>query len=198
MTAVGLTGGIGSGKTTVAKVWKRLGATVVFADDLAKEMMQTDPNLKKSLIATFGKESYRADGTLNKSHLISEAFEKNRVDELNRIVHPAIQEKTKELIHEARENSTKLFIYEAAILLNEGRPDYVDKIVLVTADREKRIERVNSRDKSTKAEIIARMNKQPDFNSLHHLADYIIFNNGTEEELKERAMEIYQDLIGNN
>ncbi|REL33635.1 dephospho-CoA kinase [Rhodohalobacter sp. SW132] len=198
MITVGLTGGIGSGKTTVARLWKKRGAVVIFADDLAKEMMRTDSKLKKKLIEVFGRQTYRDDGSLNKPHLIREAFEKNRVSELNGIVHPAIQKKTKQLIEDARASGVRLFVYEAAILLNNGRPDYVDKVVLVTADREKRLERVSARDDSSEAEIIARMEKQPDFDSLHHLADYILFNNGTEKELKERAEEMYQKLIGNN
>ena len=101
MISVGITGGIGSGKTTVASIWESLGATVVYADDLAKQLMQTDPDLKRKLSETFGEETYHSDGSLNKPHLIKEAFHKNRVEELNSIVHPAIRIEAKDLIKKA-------------------------------------------------------------------------------------------------
>ncbi len=198
MKTVGLTGGIGSGKTTVAGTWKSLGARVLFADDLAKQMMRTDPDLKVQLTAVFGPETYASDGSLNKQHLIQEAFQKNRVEELNAVVHPAIRRRTKELIRSAEKDGTELFVYEAAILLNDGRPDYVDDVVLVLSDRKKRVERVLERDNVKEKDVLDRMSKQPDFENLTHLADYIIENNGTLNELKQSASDLYQKLIGNH
>lgn len=198
MIAVGITGGIGSGKTAFTNVWESLGARVVYADDLAKEMMQAEPALIKSLKKTFGEETYNDDGTLNKPHLIEQAFNKDRVDELNAIVHPAIQRKTKALIEKAKEDTAEVFAYEAAILLNYGRPEYLDYIVLVTSDREIRINRVADRDSINKDDVIARLEKQPDFNSLHHLADFIITNNGTLQELEGKAKSLYRKLVGNH
>jgi len=198
MIAVGITGGIGSGKTTVARLWEEMGANVVFADDLAKEMMRTDEGLKESLVSAFGNETYTSDGELNKAHLIREAFHKNRVDELNAIVHPAIRRQTVSLMQQAREEGAEIFVYEAAILLNDGRPDYLNLVVIVTSDREKRLRRVAARDDVEEQEVIARMSKQPDFDSLIHLADYVIDNNGTIEELRLKASNLYRDLIGNH
>lgn len=197
MISVGITGGIGSGKTVFAKVWETLGARVVYADDLAKEMMQTDSTLINSLKKKFGEETYNEDGSLNKPHLIEQAFHKDRVEELNSIVHPAIKRKTKDLIKTANKEGELLFAYEAAILLNDGRPDYLDYIVLVTGDREKRIQRVAQRDSVNEDEVIARLEKQPDFDSLHHLADFIVTNNGTLQQLEIRAKALYRKLIGN-
>ena len=197
MISVGITGGIGSGKTTVARIWESLGATVVYADDLAKQLMQTDPNLKRKLSETFGEETYNSDGSLNKPHLIKEAFHKNRVDELNSIVHPAIRIQAKDLIKKAEREGTELFAYEAAILLNEGRPDYLDVVVLVTSDRENRLARVSERDSVDSSDVEARMAKQPDFSTLTHLVDYTIENNSTLDDLKKRAERLYHSLIGN-
>jgi dephospho-CoA kinase len=197
MISVGITGGIGSGKTTVARVWESLGARVVFADDLAKEMMQTDTQLIRKLKNTFGDHAYLADGSLNKPHLIKEAFEKNRVEELNAIVHPAIRRQTKKLIDKAAQEGVELFAYEAAILLNEGRPDYLDVVVLVTSDKKKRLDRVTKRDETGEDEVLARMAKQPDFSSLAHLVDHKIENNGSLEELKTESARLYNQLIGN-
>lgn len=197
MISVGLTGGIGSGKTTVARIWESLGAKVVFADDLAKELMQTDPHLKRELKDIFGKKTYNPDGSLNKPHLISEAFHENRVEELNSIVHPAIRIEAQKLIKQAEEVGEKLFVYEAAILLNEGRPDYIDFVVLVTSGREDRLTRVTERDSVEASDVAARMAKQPDFKSLTHLVDYTIENNGTLEDLRVKATDLFNKLIGN-
>lgn len=198
MITVGITGGIGSGKSTVAKTWKELGAHVVFADDLAKEMMHSDSSLRQQLSETFGKDTYTPDGALNKSHLINEAFRKNRIEELNAIVHPAIQRKIQELILSARKTGTDLFAYEAAILLNKGRPDYLDVVVLVTGDKEIRLKRVAERDKASEQDVLDRMAKQPDFTQLTHHADYLIDNNGTIDDLKQKASNLYKKLIGNH
>jgi len=198
MISVGITGGIGSGKSTVARIWESLGAEVVFADDLAKELMRTDPVLIQKLKDTFGKQTYNPDGSLNKPHLIKEAFQKNRVKELNSIVHPAMRIEIQNLITQADKAGAELFAYEAAILLNNGRPDYLDLVVLVTSDRNSRLARVSERDSVNEEEVAARMGKQPDFATLTHLADYIINNNGTLDELREKSVNLYQELIGNH
>ncbi|MEX2457050.1 MAG: dephospho-CoA kinase [Balneolaceae bacterium] len=195
MITVGVTGGIGSGKTTVCEIWEKLGAKVIYADDLAKELMQTDERLKKRLVEAFGDNTYLEDRSLNKPHLIKEAFEKHRVEELNDIVHPILREKIKELILFHEQEGVDVFVVEAAVLLNKGRPDYVEKIVLVTSDKKNRVERVIKRDKSTEQEIIARLNKQPDFEKASHLVDQIIVNNGTLDDLSDAATKLYKRLI---
>ena len=197
MITAGLTGGIGSGKSTVAREFENLGATVVYADDLAKELMQTDSSLKKKLSATFGEQTYHSDGSLNKPHLINQAFNNNRVDELNAIVHPAIRDESKRLIKKAGARGDNLFVYEAAVLLNQGRPDYLDKVILVTADKELRIKRVMERDGVSRKEVVARMDKQPDFDALRNLADIVIENNRSKRELILRTRELFNSLIGN-
>ena len=194
MKSVGVVGGIGSGKTTVCKVWEKLGATVIYADDLAKELMQTDSELQKKLVTIFGSDTYNSDGSLNKPHLINEAFNKNRVDELNKAVHPVLREKLKELAGSSKKAGEELFVVEAAILLNEGRPDFPEIIVLVTADRDRRFERVAKRDQASGDEILARMDKQPDFKSLTHLADFTIKNDGALSELEESAVNLFEEL----
>lgn len=195
MITVGVTGGIGSGKTTVCKVWERLGAKVIYADNLAKELMQKDDRLKLKLTEAFGENTYLKDKSLNKPHLIKEAFEKHRVEELNEIVHPILREKIKELMQSYERKGVEVFVVEAAVLLNNGRPDYVEKIVLVTSDREKRIERVIKRDQATEQDITARVEKQPDFDKATHLVDYIITNNGSLNELKDSATKLYKKII---
>ncbi len=195
MITVGVTGGIGSGKTTVCKEWEKLGAKVVYADDLAKELMVTDEKLKKSLITAFGDETYHADGKLNRPHLIRHAFEEERVEELNELVHPAVARKFLEISQQAAKDGEKMVVEEAALLLNRGRPEYFDVIVIVTSDEEDRLERVIRRDGVSKEKVLDRAEKQPDFKELTHLADYTIKNNGSLEELKVKSVQLYQTIL---
>ncbi|WP_234571845.1 dephospho-CoA kinase [Rhodohalobacter sp. 614A] len=195
MITVGVTGGIGSGKTTVCKEWEKLGAKVVYADDLAKNLMTSDSDLKQKLVKAFGRETYHEDGSLNRPHLIRHAFEEDRVEELNKLVHPAVAKKFKEISEQAKQNGEKILVEEAALLLNNGRPSFLDIIVLVKSNREKRIERVVERDGVSSEKVLDRDKNQPDFNNLSHLVDYTIENNGTLNELKEKSGKLFDLLM---
>lgn len=195
MITVGVTGGIGSGKTTVCREWEKLGAKVVYADDLAKGLMVSDKRLRKKLTEAFGKETYNQDGSLNRQHLIRQAFEEGRVEQLNKLVHPAVARKFKEISKEAEQNDEKMLVEEAALLLNNGRPSFLDVIVLVTSNREHRIKRVEKRDEVPAEKVLERDKNQPDFTELTHLVDYTIENNGTLEELKEKSKQMYNLLV---
>lgn len=198
MITVGVTGGIGSGKTTVCKEWEKLGASVVYADDLAKELMVTDDQLKQSLIDVFGEETYDSDGKLNRAHLIRHAFEEGRVGELNELVHPAVARKFQEICVEAEKAGEKMVVEEAALLLNEGRPNYFDVIVIVTSNEENRLTRVMKRDSVSKEKVIDRAQNQPNFKNLVHIADYTIDNNGSLNDLKEKSARLYKTILANH
>ncbi len=194
MITVGVTGGIGSGKTTVCKIWSKLGAYVLNADDLAKEVMVNHPEVKEELVETFGKQSFLEDGSLNREYLADQAFEKGRVSELNAIVHPRLPEAARQRMQAAEQQGTEVFVYEAALLLENLEPGDLDYIVLVLADKEHRIERVQERDNSSVSAIEQRMEKQRNFENATDRADYVIRNNGTLEELKKKAEDIYQNF----
>jgi dephospho-CoA kinase len=195
MIVAGVTGGIGSGKTTLCKVWEKLGARVIYADDLAKELMVKNHDVRKKLIATFGKETYRADGSLNKPYLIREAFEKNRAEELNEIVHPAVARAFKEICIKAESEGEKIVVKEAALLLNKGRPEELDLVVLVTSPMSQQVDRVSKRNSVQEKEVYARINKQPDFESLKPLADYIVKNEGSLDEFKKKSKELFELIM---
>ncbi|MGM0589529.1 MAG: dephospho-CoA kinase [Bacteroidota bacterium] len=195
MITVGVTGGIGSGKTTVCERWEELGAYVVYADQLAKRMMVENAELRTELIRTFGPKTYHPDGSLNKDYLTQEAFNKGRVDELNALVHPKVHQATKDLMNRAKQQKYAIFVYEAALLLDHGRPEQFDVVVIVLTDQEKRVSRVAERDNQSEALIERKVERQVDFKQLTHLSDYIIRNNGTIEELLDQADQLYQVLL---
>ncbi len=195
MIKVGITGGIGSGKTTFCKEWEKLGAFVLYADDFAKQLMQEDAGLKEKIKNTFGDKAYDADGQLNRAFLAKEAFQKGRVEELNKLVHPVLWDRTDDLAEQKEQEGVKVFAKEAAILLNHGRPNDLDYVIIVMADEEKRIKRTADRDEATRQQVKDRVDKQPDFESLLHLADYVVLNNSTPDELKQKAEKIYNQLV---
>lgn len=195
MIVAGVTGGIGSGKSTLCKVWASLGAKVVYADDLAKQLMTENEKVVARLKKKFGDETYHSDGTLNKSHLIKQAFQKGRVDELNRIVHPAVAVKFREIIEETARTDIKILLKEAALLLNEGRPEDLDVVILVLASKQQQIERVKERDDVSEDDVLGRMNKQPDFEKLKSIADYTIENSGTLKEFKQKSKELFYRVL---
>lgn len=195
MKRVGVTGGIGSGKSTVCKIWEELGAKVVYADTIAKNLMVEDQVLIDEIKKTFGEDSYHQDGSLNRDFLAVEAFEKGRVEELNALVHPRVYRKTDELAIEAEKDGYEMFVKEAALLLKNGRPEEIDLIVLVLASEEKRLQRVVKRDSSSEKEVRSRIEKQQNFGHLKPLADYIIKNDGDLENLKLKAIRIYRSIL---
>ena len=171
-----------------------MGAFVLYADDFAKQLMQEDGELQKKIKQVFGDKSYDANGNLNRKYLAREAFEKGRVEELNELVHPVLWKRAGELAQEKEQDGVEIFAKEAAILLSNGRPEGLDFVVIVMADEEQRIQRTAERDQVTVQEIQDRMAQQPDFETLTHLADFLVINDGTKDELKEKAAKILNEI----
>ncbi len=170
---IGLTGGIGSGKTTVASMFESLGVPVYNSDDRAKELMNTSEELIPEIIALLGDEAY-IDGRLNKSYIALKVFsDKSYLDRLNAIVHPAVRED----FHQwAREQTTPYVIQEAAILYENDAYHNFDRMILVTAPKELRLARVMHRDQVPEDNILARMNHQWEDAKKIPLADFVIEN----------------------
>lgn len=194
MIRVGVTGGIGSGKTTLCKEWERLGAFVVYADDLAKKLMVEDEELIDKIKSVFGNKAYHEDGSLNRHFLAQEAFEKGRVAELNGLVHPVLWDKVEEISIQKEREGVDVFVKEAAILLQHGRPEDLDYVVLVEADEQQRMERVLERDNSDKEKVEGRISAQQDFSTLTGLADFVVSNNEGIKELKEKAGNLLREI----
>ncbi|MFP8488395.1 dephospho-CoA kinase [Gracilimonas sp. Q87] len=194
MIKVGITGGIGSGKTTFCREWEKLGAYILYADDFAKELMLKNETLKKEIKQKFGDKAYLENGELNRAFLAQEAFEKGRVSELNNLVHPVLWEETDKLAARKEKEGFDIFAKEAAILLNNGRPKGLDYVILILADESVRVDRTSKRDDTAQKAVTDRISKQPDYENLTHLADFIVYNDGPLEELKLKAQTIFKEL----
>jgi dephospho-CoA kinase len=173
MLKVGLTGGIGSGKSTVAKIFEVLGIPVYYADDAAKQIMNTDKLLKTSIIKNFGEKSYEG-GQLNRAWLASVVFaDKQKLDLLNSLTHPATIRDANRWI---QQQDSPYIIKEAALLFESGASKYMDHVIGVYAPAELRIERTIRRDNTTREEILQRINRQMDEDTKMKLCDFIITN----------------------
>jgi len=170
---IGLTGGIGSGKSTVAKIFLQLGIPVLDADVTAKHLMNNDESIKAALIKTFGEDVYM-DHQLNRQFLAKLVFEDAfKLNQLNAIVHPVAIQYAKEW---ALKQSAPYVIKEAALFFESGSSEGVDKMIGVTAPKHIRIQRVMQRDAISRDEVIKRMDHQLDDSLKMKLCDWVIQN----------------------
>jgi len=172
MLKIGLTGGLGSGKTMVSKIFASLGIPVFYADDIAKKIMNEDEVLKQEIINLFGKEAYKE--TLNRKH-IAEVVYKNtfKLEQLNALVHPRTIAAANEWMQ--KQNSPYI-IKEAALMFEAGAAVNLNYIIGVYAPQNLRINRVMKRNHFTREQILERINNQIDETIKMKLCDFIIIN----------------------
>ncbi|WP_282090324.1 dephospho-CoA kinase [Aquimarina algiphila] len=170
---VGLTGGIGSGKSTVAKMFEKLGIPIYISDDEAKKLMNEDDDVKKKIIALLGENSY-VDEMLNRGYIANIVFnDPLKLEKLNAIVHPAV---AKHFDSWKSLQDSVYVIKEAAILFENGGHTQCDYTILVSVPSEIRIQRVLKRDNITKEQVLSRMNNQWEDAKKIPLADFVIYN----------------------
>jgi dephospho-CoA kinase len=170
---VGLTGGIGSGKTTVAKFFVELGVPVYNSDKEAKKLMKSSKKVKKAIIELLGENAYKGK-RLNKIYISDKIFKnKSLLTELNSIVHPAVR---KHFLRWTKRQDSPYVIQETAIIFENSGQDFYDKIILVTAPEEERIQRVMARSGISKNAILARLKNQWLDIKKEPLSDYVIVN----------------------
>ena len=190
---IGVTGGIGSGKTTVCRIFKTLGIPIYYADDRAKALMIEDKALIKSIKKIFGAAAYHKDGSLNREHIAGIAFgNKGKLALLNAAVHPAVAEDGKNWHRKQR--SVPYTVKEAALLFEAGSYQQLDYIITVTAPEAIRIQRVIKRDKTTKKQVKARIDKQMPEAEKVKLSDFVIDNDG-EQALIPQVVAIHRKLL---
>jgi len=179
MLKIGITGNIGSGKTTVSKIFEVLGIPVFYADDEAKKVMVNDNILIDAMKQTFGAESYFWDGSLNRKHISNIVFKsETELARLNAIVHPAVFRAFDNWV--PRFKNAPYVLKEAALLFESTSYKMCDKTIMVTAPLEMRIQRVIQRDGLSKTEIRNRDAKQFTEEKKLELADYAIKNDNSE------------------
>jgi dephospho-CoA kinase len=188
---VGLTGGIGSGKSTVAKIFKILGCNLFNSDEAAKQIY-FEEDIKKQVIQLLGNDAYFNSTTLNKPYINSKIFSNtDLLMQLNAIIHPAVKNK---FISFNQKHSNQLIIKETALLFEANLQNQVDKIVLVIADDELRIKRAMLRDTLSKEDVLKKMNSQLAQSEKIKHSHYIINNNET-ELLIPQVVTVYKKLI---
>lgn len=184
MLKVGITGGIGSGKTTVCKIFEALGIPVYYADDRAKSLMQTVPELITAIKNLFGSEAYDPDGSLNRQYIASIAFnDPDKLQKLNRLVHPVVLKDG--LSWHFSQSNVPYTIKEAALLIESGSYRQLDKLIVVTAPVEIRIRRVMVRDKVSENAVLERIHHQMPEEEKTKLADFVIVNDGTRSIVRQ-------------
>jgi dephospho-CoA kinase len=194
MIKLGLTGGIGSGKSTIARLFGFLGIPVFDSDSIAKNLYLTDSELKSSLIHKFGPEVYLSSGQINKAFLISNVFNnRSELEELNAIVHPRVKASFEEWV--MNNSSQPILLKEAAILFESGADKQLDLKIVVVAPVETRISRVIARDKTEKCNVLSRMKNQWPEEELIKRADFVIDNSGRISVL-EQVLYIHKNLCG--
>ncbi|APQ19158.1 dephospho-CoA kinase [Maribacter hydrothermalis] len=191
MKIVGLTGGIGSGKSTVAAMFKELGVPVYNSDERAKYLMNTSKKIKKQLIELLGKKAYD-DNKLNRPYIAEKVFnDTSLLSQLNSIVHPIVKENFNSW---SKKQDTPYIIQETALLFENKSQELYDIIILITAPKVTRINRVLSRDKTTIEQVEARMNNQLDDTLKIQLANYIIENVDL-ENTHSKVIEVHKAIL---
>jgi dephospho-CoA kinase len=195
MTTLGVTGGIGSGKSAACAHLEALGARVVYADAEAKRLMHEDPALRASIVEAFGAESYDASGALNRPHLAARVFgDEAEVARLNALVHPRVREAFAALRDAAEAEGYALFVYEAALIYESGADRVLDVVAVVDAPLEVRIDRVMQRDGVPREAVLARMRHQMPADELRRRADFVIENDGDLGHLRAQVEALYRTL----
>lgn len=177
MYKIGLTGGIGSGKSTVARIFEVLGIPVFYADKAGKTLLNTDPDLKSAVKNAFGKTVYTESGDLDRKVLARIVFEDQKaLKTLNSLVHPAVRERFSAWVQQNEDND--YLVQEAALLFETGANAQFDYMIAVTAPEETKINRIIERDAMTRSDVLSRMAFQLPQTEKDQAANTTIRNDG--------------------
>lgn len=195
MKLVGLTGGIASGKTTVAKIMKRLGAAIVDADALSREVVEPGRDAWKAIVDTFGAEVLRPDQTLDRQKLRAVIFNNSTArKKLESIIHPRVRALAEERINQQAAAGYEIVVYEVPLLFEGNLHEWLRPVVLVACDADVQRQRLQQRDRLTPEEAQKHIDAQMSLEEKRRLADYVIENDGDLESL-ERQVEAVLNRI---
>jgi len=188
---IGLTGGIGSGKSTVAQIFEVLGIPVYYADIAAKRLMNEDGELRSSIIKKFGKEAY-SNNILDRKYISSIVFsDPARLELLNSIVHPATKKDGEAWMHQ---QTSPFAIHEAALIFEAKVSDRLDHVIGVSSPIELRIKRAMERDKVSRKEVLKRMAQQLDEELKMSKCDFVLIND-EQQLLIPQVLDLHEKLI---
>lgn len=191
MLKIGITGGIGSGKTTVCRVFEILGIPVYYADDESKKILDNDSFVKAAILELFGNKILDEKGTIDRKKLAAFVFsQKEALEKLNTIIHPAVRLHFESWM---KKQNAPYILKEAAILFESGAYKQVDKVILVTAPLELKLKRTMSRDNVSREEVLQRMHNQMSDGEKTKRSQYII-NNDEQTLLILQVLRIHEDL----
>lgn len=196
MLIVGLTGGVASGKTAVSQVLKEEGAYIIDADRIARELVQPYKPAWNELIRAFGQEILREDGSIHRKKLADKVFADPKQRKLlNQILHPRIKEemdrRTKEI---GQRDPEAIVVIDAPLIVELGDHREMDKLIVVTTTQTQQIERLKDRDGAKPEEVLRIVSSQMPLEEKVKLADFVIRNEGSLEETKNRAREVFKEL----
>ena len=194
---IAVTGGIGSGQSTVCRIFKNLGCKIIDVDVKAKQIIQKDISIQKELKKAFGNEIFYKDGSLNRKHLAHLAFrDEVKTLELNKIIHPRMVSEVVEEMETARFSQRyPLIIVDAALIFEISIEKMFDSVIVVYAKLNNRIKRVMERDDLKRAEVLARVHRQIPLEDKKNWADFVIDNDGTTDDLKKQVDHIFEELM---
>jgi len=197
MLRVGLTGGLASGKSFVGQALKDLGCHLIQADELGHEVLMPGAEAYEAVVHEFGAGVLAADGTVDRSRLAAEVFERpERLAKLNSLVHPPVIRREEEILRELeRRDPGGIAVMEAAILIETGSYRRFDRIIVVVTTRAQQVERAMGRGLS-REEALARIGRQMPLEEKRKYADYVIDTSGRKEDTLRQVGEVYRALAG--
>ena len=192
MKVIGLTGGIGSGKSTVARMFELLNVPVYYADQEAKRLMTNSTTLKLGIVQLFGERAY-VNNKLNRRYIADVVFkDKVKLEALNALVHPEVR---KDFLQWVDSQQAPYVMQENPLIFEKNDQELFDKVIIVTADKEVKIQRIIDRDGLSKDQVLDRMANQLDDTEKTKLADFVIHNESL-ENTKTQVDQIHHQLIG--
>ena len=196
MMLVGLTGGVATGKSTVAKMFGQCGAIVIDADELAREVVQPGKPAWREIVRTFGRGILHPDRTIDRHALGAIVFhDKKNLRRLERIIHPRVAREQTKLAKRAEKNDSKaIVIYDVPLLFEAGIDKRVDKIIVVTADRDTQIARLRKRNGLSRSEALRRIRNQLPLAKKRRLAHYILDGTKDRKRLGREVFTLLEDL----
>lgn len=195
MIVVGLTGGVGTGKSTVAKFFRELGAYAIDFDELAREVTRPHSKAWKRIVRYFGKRILNDDFSINRQKLADVVFsDKGELVKLNEIIHPEVFKEDERITNQIKKlDPAALVVKDIPLLFEVGRPIHVDKVVVVSASKQTQLRRLEEKGMSRK-DAENRMKSQLPLEEKVRSADFVIANDGPPEETKRQVQQIYSLL----